>query len=122
MKALTFIRHISKMASSGGNRRFAFAFANALIVGLAILFFFLCKYCFGIMESNFAGGLLGGILCVALSIFCGLHGIIAQIALVFISLIGIFGKEQRAGNFCAFLVSLASLIAGAVAVYFIFLN
>lgn len=117
-----FIRHISKMGSASGKMRIAYAFANILIMGLAVFFAVCVKWCWDIMmETSFIGGLLGLILCVGITIIAFLQGFVAQIALVIIAGIGIANPQERGGNIVAFIIALLTSI-GLVIVGIILLN
>lgn len=117
-----FIRHISKMGSASGKMRIVYAFANILIMGLAVFFAVCVKWCWGIMmETSFIGGLLGLILCVGITIIAFLQGFVAQIALVIIAGIGIANPQERGGNIVAFIIALLTSI-GLVIVGIILLN
>ncbi len=112
------IRHILDMTAASGKKRALYAVINAAAIALGVLFTFCVQWLWAGASTgdiNFIAAVVGIILCCALTIACVLHGAVAQIALVFIALVGLFRPGERLGNFCALLLAVGTIVA-AIAV------
>lgn len=118
---LNFIRHIMNMSAASGNKRIAYALGNIIIMMLGVFFAVCVKWCWDYMvDSSFIVGIIGVIICCALTLFSFFQGFVAQFALVVISGIGIFNPQERMGNVAAFVISLLTSV-GLVAALVVFL-
>ncbi len=116
-EGIRFISHIANMGAASGTKRIAYAFGNIVITVLGILCMLGIKMLWsGVSDSkyNFFAALLGIIILAALMIVMILQGFAAQVALVFMSLIGIFIPGEKLGNAVSFVISLASVISAVV--------
>ena len=115
-KYFHFIQHLMHMVGASGKKRIVYAFANIVIMAIGIGFALAVKWLWnGLGDMNFFAWLLGMILCVPLTVYAFLWGFVAQIVLVFVSGIGIFHPEERAGNAVAFVISLLTTVGLIVA-------
>ena len=109
------------MASASGPKRIAYAFGNTLVMALGVLFGWCVRFLWiGTLETgsiHFLAGLFGLIICIPLTLLTFLQGFVAQIALVFISGVGIITPDDRISNAVAFLLSLATTLGLAVGSY-----
>lgn len=118
--AINFMQHISKMIVAGGKKRVGYAIGNIVIMALGVFFAVLVKKCLGIMtDSSFFGGLIGTIICIALTIYTFLQGFIGQFALVIIAGIGIFRSDERSGNVAAFIIALVTSVGLVIAAVYL---
>lgn len=113
-------RRIGKMSSASGKVRALNAVGNVALMALGGFFCYCVKLSWDYMSgTNFILGLFLVILAVAAVIFAFFEGFICQIALVFISALGLKadGEEGRGGNIAALIISLITsvgLVAAAV--------
>ncbi len=115
---INFIRHISNMATAEGKKRILYAFANIIIMAIAVGAAIGVKMLWEGIDSgnvNFVAGIVGIILCIALGIFSFLQGFVAQLALVVIAGIGIANPDQRGANVAAFLIAFATSVGLIIA-------
>ena len=123
-KKLLFLRHITKMIGASGNKRIPYALGNILIMALGVVFALCVKWLWGGAADgsiNFIAAVIGIFICIPLTIFCFLQGVLAQIILIFVAGIGMFRREERGGNFLSFLIALATTV-GLVIALIVFLG
>lgn len=119
MRIFNFVSHISHMGSASGKKRIAYAIANALIVALAFASCYGIYYFSNHLDDSvgaFFGGIVGIVLCVAIAVTSFLQGVIAQLVLTVMSLIGTFVSEEKLANFIAFFLTLVSYVAVVVVI------
>lgn len=113
---INFITHIINMSLSSGRKRIWYALGNILIIGIGFLSALgiarlFSSDLFSNLQWEIFPALLGVVILGAITLYCFFQGLVAQLALFFIALIGIFSKEGRGANIVAFAISLLTLIA-----------
>lgn len=106
-------RRIGRMSGASGKKRIAYAIGNVILMALSVVFVLCVKWSWEFMTgNNFIAGLLCLILSIAAALFSFAEGFIAQVALVFISGIGIRtdGPEHSSANTAALIIALLTTL------------
>ena len=113
-----FIRYLGDNFSAQGAKRIVMALVNILLVGLAGGCIYGIVTLAGSMPLGVIISIILIIVLVVAALYLVLNGVIGQIALMIMSLIGCFAdKEHRASAIFAFVIALLSLAAAGVALW-----
>ena len=120
MENANAVKYIRKMYLASGKSRLIYSFVNILFIGLAVALSFAVYFSFNFMlNENFIAGLLLLIVTIAMLFFLFVQGVVGQLSLLFFSLIGMFRKEERGYQICAFSVCLTSIAAAILTIVFL---
>lgn len=117
-----FIRHLNRIYSASGNKRLAYALANAVLSAVMVGLAFLIKF---LVLTTIAGSihLALGIVLIAVvgfvAVMCFLQGFLGQIAVFIFAGYGIFVSDEKTGNAVSFTIALITLAGVAVGIVFL---
>ena len=121
-EVINFVRHITNMGAASGNKRVAYAFGNIILIAICVAAAIGVRMLFPLIFSEyFIVALIGFFVCIVATLLFFLQGFVGQIALIFISAIGIADPEERGGNIAACIISILTVAAGVI-VFILFLN
>lgn len=113
-----FIHYLMNNVTAQGAKRVVMALVNILLVGLAGGCIYGIVTLAGSMPLGVIVSIILIIVLVVIALYLVLNGVIGQIALMIMSLIGCFAdKEHRASAIFAFVIALLSLAAAGVALW-----